>query len=160
MAVDIHMKIDGVKGEAQDASHKDEIDIISWRWGMSQSGTRHTGPGGTGGKVNVQDLTLVKHIDKATTDLMLFCCNGKAIKNAELTIRKAGETPLEYLKIKMTDCLISAVNAGGVGTDDRLNETVTINFAKVEVEYTPQRADGSGDAASTMGWDIAQNRKV
>lgn len=160
MAVDMHMKIDGVKGEAKDSSHKDEIDVLSWSWGMSQSGSRHTGSGGGSGKVSVQDLSLVKYIDKASTDLMLFCCNGKHIPSAQLTIRKAGETPVEYMKVKLSDCLISAIHTGGSGGEDRLTETVTVNFAKVEVEYTPQKEDGSGEAPTNMGWDIAQNVKV
>jgi type VI secretion system secreted protein Hcp len=160
MAVDIHMKIDGVKGEAQDATHKDEIDVLSWNWGMSQSGTRHTGGGGGGGKVDVHNLSFVKYVDRATTDLMLSCCNGKAIPAAELTVRKAGDDPLEYLKIKMTDCLVSDVHSGGSGSENRLTETVTLNFAKVEVEYTPQKADGSGDASTKMGWDIAKNQRA
>jgi len=160
MAVDIFMNIDGVKGESQDSAHKDQIDVFSWNWGMSQTGSRHVGGGGGTGKVEVRDLTFVKYIDKSSTDLMLFCCNGKHIAKAEVTLRKAGENPLEYLKIKLSDCLISGVDTGGAGEDDRHMETITVNFAKVEVEYTPQKADGTGDAPTTMGWDIAKNVKV
>jgi type VI secretion system secreted protein Hcp len=118
------------------------------------------GGGGGSGKVNVSDLTVTKYVDKSSTDLMLFCCNGKHISEASLTVRKAGENPLEYLKIKMSDCLVSAVQTGGSGGDDRLTENLSLNFAKAEVEYTAQKPDGSGDAAMTMGWDIAKNEKA
>jgi type VI secretion system secreted protein Hcp len=91
---------------------------------------------------------------------MLFCCNGKHVKEATLTVRKAGESPLEYIKVKMSDCLVSGVTTGGSGGEDRLTENVTLNFAKVEVEYTPQKEDGSGDAPATMGWDISKNEKA
>ncbi len=160
MAVDIFIKIDTVTGESHDSKHKDEIDIVSWHWGMAQSGSRHLGGGGGTGKVTVHDLSFVKYIDKASTDLMLFCCNGKHIPEATLTVRKAGETALEYVKIKMTDCLIASVDTGGSGEQERLTESVTLNFSKVEVEYTPQKPDGSGDAATKMGWDISKNEKV
>ena len=160
MAVDMFMKIDGVTGESKDSGHPDEIDVIAWTWGLQQSGSRHMGGGGGSGKVNVQDLSFTKYVDKSSTDLMLFCCNGKHVKEATLTVRKAGESPVEYIKVKMSDCLISGVTTGGSGGEDRLTENVTLNFAKVEVEYTPQKEDGSGDAPSAMGWDISKNEKV
>jgi type VI secretion system secreted protein Hcp len=160
LASDMFMKIDGVTGEAKDVAHAGEIDVLAWNWGMSRSGSRHVGGGGGTGKVTVRDLNFVKYIDKSSTELMLFCCNGKHVPKAELTIRKAGENPLEYVKIKMSDCLISSLDTGGSGEQDHLMETVTLNFARVEVEYTPQKEDGSGDAATTMGWDVAKNEEV
>jgi len=53
MAVDMFLKIDDIEGESVDDVHAGEIDILSWSWGMSQSGTTHTGPGGGAGKVNL-----------------------------------------------------------------------------------------------------------
>jgi type VI secretion system secreted protein Hcp len=160
MAVDMFLKIDGIKGEAQDDKHKDEIDVLAWSWGISQSGTSHMGGGGGAGKVSVQDLSVTKFMDKATPNLMMYCCNGKHIPKVMLTVRKAGEKPLEYMKITMEDCLISNVNTGGSGGEDRLTENLALNFAKFKVEYTPQKADGSGDAVIEMGYNIAKNVKV
>lgn len=160
MAVDYFLKIDGIKGEAQDAKHKDEIDVLSWSWGMNQSSTTHMGGGGGSGKVNVADLTIAKYVDKATPNLMLFCMNGKHIPKMLLTARKAGENPVEYMKITMEEGLIAAVSDAGTASDDRSMESVTLNFAKVKVEYTPQKPDGTADATVTIGWDIAQNVKM
>ncbi len=160
MAADMFLKINGIKGESVDDAHKDEIDVLAWSWGMSQSGTTHMGGGGGGGKVAVQDMSLTKYIDKATPNLMLFCCNGKHVPEMLLTVRKAGENALEYVKITMKDGIISSVSTGGSGGEDRLTENVTLNFASVKVEYTPQKPDGTGDAAIEMGWDIAKNIKM
>jgi type VI secretion system secreted protein Hcp len=157
MAVDFLLKIDGIEGESQIKDHEKEIDILAWSWGMSQSGTMHVGGGGGSGKVQVQDVSLTKYLDKATPTLMKMCCNGKHIKEAVLVTRKAGEFPLDYLKIKMSDVLITSVTSGGSGGEDRLTENVSLNFAKVEVGYTPQKADGSGDAEITINWNIEKN---
>ncbi len=48
---------------------------------------------------------------------------------------------------------------GGSGGEDRLTENVTLNFAKVKVEYTDQSKDGKGGSPQKMGWDIATNKK-
>lgn len=157
MAVDMFLKLADIKGESVDHKHKDEVDVLAWSWGMTQSGTTHMGTGGGAGKVNVQDISFTKYVDKASPNLMKFCCSGKHLKEAILTVRKAGDKPLEYMKITMEDALVSSVSTGGSGGEDRLTENVTLNFGKVKVEYTPQKADGSGDAAIEMTWNIATN---
>src|ERR1700712_938232 len=113
------LKLEGITGESKDSVHKGEIDVLAWSWGMSNAGTAHVGGGAGAGKVSVQDLTFTKDVDKGTTVLSLACCNGKHFKQAMLTVRKAGENPLEYLKIKMENLLISSVSSGGSHGDDR-----------------------------------------
>src|SRR6202043_4195331 len=115
MAVDMFLKLDGVKGESKDKAHTQEIDILSWSWGMSNSGSAHSGGGAGAGKVNVQDLSFTKWVDSATPKLALACCDGKHFANATLVVRKAGEKPVEYLKIKIEEVLITSISTGGPG---------------------------------------------
>lgn len=157
--IDMFLKCDGLAGESEDDSHGGEIDVLAWSWGASNSGTTHVGPGGGSGKVSVQDISVTKYVDNSSTDLLMACCNGKHYPKMILTVRKAGETPLEYIVMTMEDCLISSVSTGGSGGEDRLTENVSINFATVEIEYTPQKKDGSGDAKKRFGWQIAKNIK-
>ena len=109
MAVDMFIKIDDIEGESSDDVHAGEIDVLAWSWGMSQSGTTHSGPGGGAGKVNVQDLSFTHYVDKASPNMMKMCCNGKAFEEAILVVRKAGTEPLEYMKITMKNGIISSV---------------------------------------------------
>lgn len=157
MAVDMFLKITDIKGEAQDKGHKEEIDVLAWSWGMSNSGSTHQGSGSGAGKVNVQDLSCTKYIDKSTPDLMKACCNGKHFKEAVLVCRKAGEKPVEYLTITMTDVLITSVSTGGSGGEDRLTENLSLNFGAVKLKYIEQTAKGGEGAKPDMGWDIAAN---
>ena len=159
MAVDMFLEIDGVKGEARDKAHKEKIDILAWSWGVSNSGSAHVGGGMGAGKANVQDISVTKYIDKSSPDIMLACCNGKHYGSAQLIVRKAGENPLEYLTISMTDVLITAVSTGGSGGEDRLTENVTLNFAKVKVDYKEQTAKGTVGATPTFTFNIAENVK-
>ena len=160
MAMDMFIKIDSLKGESKDKTHGGEIDVLAWSWGMSNSGSAHVGGGAGAGKVNVQDLSFTKYLDKSSPDLMLSACNGKHWDEAVLVVRKAGETPLEYLKITMTECLVTSVSGGGSGGEDRLTENVTLNFAKVKVEYVEQVAKGGKGATPSMGWSIVENVKL
>ena len=154
MAVDMFLKLDGIKGESLDDKHKGEIDVLAWSWGLSQSGTSHMGGGGGAGKVNVQDLSFTKYVDKATTPLVLATCNGQHIKQALLTVRKAGKSPVEYIKITLDQIMVTSVSTGGSGGEDRLTENVTLNFAKFKVEYAEQKADGTALPPTTVAWDI------
>ncbi len=159
MAVDMFIKFDGIDGESADGKHEKSIDLLSWSWGMSQSGTTHMGPGAGAGKVNVNDLSFTKYIDKSTPVLMKYLAKGTHISEAVLTIRKAGDNPLEYLVVTMNDVIVSSYSTGGSGGEERLTENCCLNFAKHKVAYTPQKKDGSGDAAVEMTWDTAKNQE-
>jgi len=160
MAVDMFMRVGDVKGESLDKSHKDEIDVLAWSWGLSQSGTMHSGGGGGAGKASIQDLSFTKYIDKASPNLMYACCSGKHYKDAVMTVRKAGENPIEYVKFTMQKVIVTSMSTGGSGGEDRLTENCTLNFATVKVEYSPQKPDGSADAAIDFGWNISENVKL
>ena len=161
MAVDMFLKLGTYKGESKDSKHAGEIDVLAWSWGMSNSGSAHSGGGMGAGKVNVQDFSFTKYLDLATPDTMLACASGVHIPEATLTVRKAGGTsPLEYLVITMTDILVTAVSTGGSGGEDRLTENVTLNFAKVKLAYKEQTAKGTVGKTPSMGWDIAANKKL
>lgn len=160
MAVDMFLKIDGIKGESHDAKHPDEIHIESISWGGQQQGTHGAGGGGGAGKVSMNDIHITKLVDKSSIDLMYAMCSGKHLKDALITFRKAGEKPLEYLKIKLTDVLVSSQQYSGSGHGDQVMESLSLNFAKFEQEYFMQKKDGSGEKAGQIGWDVKKNEKV
>ncbi len=160
MAVDIFLGLsNNIKGESQDDVHRDKIDVLAWSWGMSQSGTTHTGGGGGGGKVDVNDISLTKYVDLATHDLIKRCTSGEHIESGELIVRKSGGTPVEYMRIKMEEILISSYQTGGAKDGlDRIQETLTLNFRRFEVIYTLQEASGAAGPESMAGWEIAENK--
>jgi len=160
MAVDIFLKINGVDGESADDKHKKDIDILAFSWGLSNSGSAQVGGGAGAGKVNVQDLSVTKWVDSATPKLVLACCNGTHYDDATLVVRKAGGTPVEYIKLKLQEVLVTSVSTGGSGGEDRLTENITLNFAKFNLDYTPQDAKGAAGTAIPAGWDVAANKKL
>ena len=156
-AVDMFLKLDGIPGESTDKTHANEIDVLAWSWGASNSGSTHYGAGSGEGKVNVQDLSLTKYIDKASPALLLRTMNGAHINSATLVVRRAGTTPVEFLKILMTEVLVTSISMGGSGGEDRLTENVTLNFAKVEFTYNYTDASGKTTKGTPINWDIPGN---
>ena len=157
MASDIFAKIGDIKGESPDDKHKGEIELLSWSWGVTQSGTMAHGGGGGEGKANFNDFNFTHHIDKASPVLMKACATGEHLKEATITHRKAGKGQQEFLIVKMNDVLITGVVHGGAG-DSPASESVSLVFAKVDLEYKPQKADGSLDAGIHFKYDIKGNK--
>ena len=152
MAADIFLKLGDIKGESSDDKHKGEIDVLAWSWGVSNPTSMASGGGGGRGKVSFQDLHFTHYVDKASPNLLKMCATGEHIKEATLTQRKQGKGQQEYLLIKLTDVMVSSVQDGGTG--DQLTENFTLAFAKVDLEYKPQKADGSLDAGIHFKYDI------
>jgi type VI secretion system secreted protein Hcp len=158
MALETFLKIGDVKGESTVKGFEDQIQVSGWGWGMNQSGTTHTGQGGGGGKVNVQDLHFVHNVDAASPNLLLGCCTGKHYDTATLTMRKAGGAPLDYLKIELTEVLVTSVSQGGSSSEDLVSENVTLNFAKFKFSYQPQDDKGAKKGGAIEAtYDIAKN---
>jgi len=160
MAVDMFLELDGVKGESVDKAHKDKIDILAWSWGLSNSGTFHHGSGGGAGKASFNDITITKYIDAASPNIMLFCANGKHFTKGKIIVRKAGEKPLEYLVIEFDKVLVASYSTGGGAGEERLTENVTLNFAKMKLEYVTQSEKGGKGTPHAFAWDIAANAKA
>ena len=159
MASDIFAKIGDIKGESPDDKHKGEIELLSWSWGVTQSGTMAHGGGGGEGKANFNDFNFTHHIDKASPVLMKACATGEHIKEATITVRKAGKGQQEFLIIKMNDIIITGVAPSGAGDGAATAEHVALQFAKVDLEYKPQKPDGSLDAGLHFKYDIKGNKE-
>ena len=159
MAASIFAKIGDIKGESLDSKHKDEVEVLSWSWGVTNSGAIRAGSGGGTGKATFNDFNFTHHVDKASPSLLKACASGKHIKEATITVRKAGKGQQEFLIIKMNDVVITSVNPGGVADPDALAESVAMQFAKVDLEYKPQKADGSLDAGLHFKYDIKSNKE-
>lgn len=159
-AVDYFLKIDGIEGESQDAKHKAEIDLLSFNWGETQIGA-HRGMGGGGaGKVEMQDFQFVALASKASPKLLLACANGEHIKSAVLVARKAGKEQQEYLKVTLSDLLVSSYQVGGTEGGVLPTDQVSLNFSKIEFEYKEQKPDGTLGGAVKTGYNVKENKAV
>ena len=160
-AVDYFLKLEGIEGESQDNKHKNEIDIESWSWGETNVGDAAHRGGMGAGKVSMQDFHFVMRVNKSTPKLMEACATGQHYKEASLTCRKAGKDQQEYLKIKLSDYMVSSYQTGGSSGDGVVPvDQVSLNFSKIEFEYKEQKAAGTLGGAVKAGYDVKANKKV
>jgi type VI secretion system secreted protein Hcp len=159
MASDIFAKIGDIKGESLDDKHKDEIEVLSYSWGVTNTGSMASGSGGGEGKATFHDLSFTHVVDKATPVLMQACATGVHMKEATITHRKAGKGQQEFMIVKMNDVIITGVSHGGSG-DGGHSENVSLAFAKVNIEYKPQKPDGSLDAGVHFKYDIKGQKEL
>lgn len=158
--VDYFLKIDGIEGESQDDRHRDEIDLLSMSWGLASSGTAVAAAGGGAGKVTFQDVSFTKRLDKATPQLFLHCAQGKHISKAVVFASRAGENRQEFYEITLSNCIVSSFQQGASSGDEIPIESFSLNFAKIEVSYSPQKEDGTLDSPVKAGWDLKANKAV
>ncbi|MCC6178897.1 MAG: type VI secretion system tube protein Hcp [Chloroflexi bacterium] len=157
MPTDYFMKITNIPGDSTDAKHPNEIPVLSWSWGETMP--ESAGGGGGSPRVDVQDLHFTARTSKASPLLFLNCASGTHLQTAELTGRRAGGTSqFDYLKITLFDALISSYQAAGNTTDDTPLDQVSLYFAKIQITYTPQNAQGGAGTPIAAGWDVPNNK--
>lgn len=154
MAIEYHLKLDGITGESAASKHTGEIEVFSWSWGASNP-TTITGTGLSAGKVSLHDLSVTKPVDKASAKLLELCCTGKHIATGILTCSKStgDKNPADYLTIKLTEIAISGHQSGGSQGDATGSESITLSFGAFEYDYKVQQKDGSQVSAGTAKYD-------
>jgi type VI secretion system secreted protein Hcp len=155
---DYFLKLDGINGESEDSVHKNEIQLSSVTWGVSNQGAGGFGKGSGASKSDVHDVHVTKLVDTSSPALAKACATGLTIGDAVITLRKAGGTSaVEYLVYKLTEVFVSSFNIGAGDGGNIAQESIGLNFAKVEFNYTPQNADGSAGGTITTSYDVKQN---
>jgi type VI secretion system secreted protein Hcp len=163
MAFDAFLKIDGIPGESTDDKHKDWIEILSYSHGLSQpsSGAQSSGGARSAERVNHQDFSIVKTLDKASPKLALSCCTGAHIKEIKLELCRATGDKQKYMEYKLSDVIVSSVRPGGAaqGGETLPLEEVSFNYGKIEWTYTAtdhKTGKPAGDVKAN--WDLVANK--
>lgn len=141
---DMFLKVDGIKGESADSRHRDEIDVLSWSWGVAAREEARAGKRGC-----VQGLTFTKQVDRATPPLVQAAALGTQIPRATLAMRKAGEGQADFYVVELTQVLVSSLQQAASGAQDRLVEEVALQAGSIAVSYRRQNPDGSLSAPVT-----------
>ena len=157
MPVDIFAKLGNIAGESADSKHKDEIEVLSFSWGVSNTAQFGQGSGVGVGKATFRDLSIVHRIDRASPQLLKACATGQHLPQATITQRKAGGAQQEYLTIKLNDVVITNVALDSTPSEGM--ESVSMTFAKVRFEYKAFNANGTLGAGTIFQYDLQTQKE-
>ena len=162
-SADTFLELTNIKGDSLDASFKDQIVVLAWSWGLSNSGTTHIGSGSGAGKANFNDISITKYLDNASGTLYTNIAKGDRIAKGTLSVTTNGAAGGQVLiaKYDLEDILVSSASTGGSSAEDRLTENVTLNFSKFTIttwSLDPQTGNPVQDG-DPFCWDIAENKE-
>jgi len=161
MAFDAYLKIEGVDGEVKAGGMDKTIEIYSFSFGASNPTSVNSsgGSGRSAGKVEVSSFSFMKKLDKASSTLFQSCCTGKHFPKATLSLRKAGGEAGQavFLEYVLTQVFVDSIQwSGSSGGDDTPTESVSFNFAKIELTYNTIDEKGKASKAGQAGWDLVK----
>jgi type VI secretion system secreted protein Hcp len=155
--VDYFLKIEGIDGESTDSTHKGWIQLLSFAWGASNPsnvGSQSSGAGA--GRVSLSDFSFTATTSKASPRLFVTCASGTLLPAVQLTARRRGRGSVEFIKLRLTDTLVSSYQTSGAAGAQPV-DSVTLGFRQVNYSYYPQSASGSVGTPVSGSWDVTKN---
>ena len=164
MALDAHLDLQkgDIVGESLNAGFEKQVQLLSWSWGASNSGSSVTGGGLGGGKASFHDFHFTMQMSKASPKILLFCATGQAMKEVLLTLRKAGDKSNQqvFLTVKFTEVMISSYQTGGTDDSGLPIEQLSLNYASYDMEYFEQDDKGKVKTAGKGGYNLKTNKAI
>jgi type VI secretion system secreted protein Hcp len=152
--INAYLTIEGVEGPS--TSKPKAIDVLSFSFGANQTATYQAGSSGKeakAGRADVQNLTIMKVLDKTSPILFDHCVTGDILSEITLAYDKpVKDAQQDYFHVVMTDALITSISLSG--SSDNPTESVSFAFQKVKVGYAPEKDDGSLDGMVYKGFDM------
>jgi type VI secretion system secreted protein Hcp len=142
---DMVLQLTGIQGESRDSEHKGWIDVMGWSWGMQSPSDVVTGQ--RIGRAKVNNLKIIKRVDKASPTLIQYLKTNKVMKQGRLRVRKAGGNPFVYYEIQLENVRLTEVTAES--QDQELVEHWSLSFTTATFKYTPQNASGGPESGTT-----------
>ena len=159
---EIHLDLGSIQGESESSLHTDEIEILSFSWGATNSAVRSAAGSPKGGKPTVSEITITKEVDKASAQLFSACVNSTLIKTATISWSKStgGGKPEDYMVYTLTNVYVTSVQSSSskdqgpqLGT-----ESVTLNFQKISIDYKVQMGSGLLVSGSSAAYDLGAGK--
>ncbi len=156
----IYMKVDGINGDVTAKGHEKWVDCSSLQWGVGRGIGSPIGRGveRESSAPNISEVVISKEMDASSPYLFTEACIGKGKKVQFHLVKTSGGNLETYLEYTLTNALVSgfSVSSGG----DKPTESVSFNFTKIEMKYTPQKADGTPGSPIPAGYDLSLGTKV
>ena len=122
----IFLKLDDIEGESQAKGFEKQLEIMSYSHNVAmQIANDVSNTERTSGRAHVGEMSLTKFVDLATPKLNEYCCSGKPITEAVLTLcRNDNGKMLPFIVYTMMNVVISHLSvSGGCGEQQDQNKS-------------------------------------
>ncbi len=154
-----YIKFDGIDGEAKDKDHDKWSDILTFGQGCSKPGGGTTGPTRRRGDTILDDIVVVKELDKASPKIAEAVCKGKVFPKVEihLTASYTDAGRVTYYAYELTNVQVSSYNINGSGQAEQVpTEDISFNFEEIKVTYTETDETGSEKGNIEYEWKVEE----
>lgn len=155
----IYVKIDGIEGDATHESHKNWVDVGSMQFGVGRAISTPSGRAANreASEPSISEVTLTRELDKSSPKFFKEAVAGKVGKKVQIDLVTTGDPGDTFMTYTLENALVSgySVSANGSG---RPHETISLNFSKIELKYTPYDAGHKPQAPIVSSYDIATTK--
>jgi type VI secretion system secreted protein Hcp len=156
MAVDYFLKLDGVEGESSDANFKNQIQLMSWSWGASQTSSV-AGTGGSGaGKADLSDFSLMTYFDKSTPKFFKSIGLGTHIATGTLSAVKSGAQGKPYLKVDFAEIFVTSLQMSG--SSEVPTVSISFTYNEIKIDYSVQDEKGNTKSTGPVTYNTKENK--
>jgi len=150
------IQITGIDGEATDVDHKDWIEVLSYSFGMADPGAGATGTTRRRGDVVLEDIVVVKELDKSSPKLMEKCAKGEVIASLVIDVCRETGGSSTYYKYELENVMVTSFQSSGSTEEGVPVETVTFNFEEITVTYTETDSEGKSKGNVEFNWKVEE----
>jgi type VI secretion system secreted protein Hcp len=154
-ADEIFLRLDGIVGSATGAAHQNEIVLSTYSQAFSNTTSAVTGGGGSAGKVNCGEITVMKNIDKSSPKLIGAVVTGSHIATGDIQFVGNG-SQVESYHVALTDIVVTEI-AQMDHTPEGVMERVTLSARQFKFTFIPITNIGKLGAPISFSVDCSTN---
>lgn len=156
----IYVQIEGVDGSVEAEGHAKWIEVSSLQFGVGRGIGSPMGNASDreASAPSISEIVVSKTMDIASPKLFEESLWGEG-KKVTIDLCKTDKDKLEvFLQYTLEDTLVSgySVSSGG----DRPTESVSLNFTKIIMNYTPMKDKNETGDPIKVGYDLAKAKSV
>jgi len=155
---------DTIKGDSVLEGFTDKIELMSYSHNVAMQVTNDvSNKERTSGRPHIGEFTVTKFLDGSTPTLNEYCCAGKSIPTATISVgRNSGDDSgaiVPLIVYTLSNAIISNVSVSG-GSGGKPVETLSLNFTAIKWELTSQKTDGTKEGTAASTWDLSNNKLI
>ena len=152
-----YIKFDGVDGSSEETKHKKWSAVYQITGGVTRPVASGSGRQ-TIEKATLSDFVVVKGFDASSPQLFQKSCQGEVFKKVQIeqVSNVGGQNADTVVKTTLENVYISNYSSSSQQSANGVLpiETLSLNYAKIEIEYTQVGVDGKVGGKSKGKWDI------